>query len=262
MTNLSITTAWNETAAFVAREGRLLFPVSLALITLPTVLLQAFTPAMIPGEEPKAGAWLLLLPLVLVSSVLGTLAISILALRPGTVVGDAIKAAARRLPAVLGAALLIALGAVVVLLPLMLLYDPKGGASGKPLIAALLLAASALFLFVSVRLMLVNPAAADARGGPLELIRRSWALTAGHFWKLLGFALLLVVLFLVVTLAVSSITGIVIVLAAGTPQPGGLPYLLILLVNAILNSIFVVYFTTMAARIYAQLSGQGTDIAT
>ena len=48
MANLSITTAWNETASFVQREARLLFPIAFLLIALPGGLFQMMLPATVP----------------------------------------------------------------------------------------------------------------------------------------------------------------------------------------------------------------------
>ena len=81
MANLSITTAWNETAAFVQREARLLFPIAFLLIALPGAMLQALMPAA--GARPAARSpapGSLLIPVLILASMIGKLAISYLAL--------------------------------------------------------------------------------------------------------------------------------------------------------------------------------------
>ena len=40
MANLSITTAWNETVAFIAREARLVLPIAFLLLALPGAAMQ------------------------------------------------------------------------------------------------------------------------------------------------------------------------------------------------------------------------------
>src|SRR5262245_35479401 len=108
MAQLSITTAWNETVEFVKREGRLIFPLAFMFVALPSALLEVLAPAPpLPGQLPEPGAWALLLPVILVTSLIGNLAISYLALRPNTSVGEAISRGARRFLSLFGAFVLI-----------------------------------------------------------------------------------------------------------------------------------------------------------
>ena len=60
MTGLSITAAWNETAAFMGREGKLVLPVGFMLIALPGAIVQAATPAAQPNALPEPGTLALL----------------------------------------------------------------------------------------------------------------------------------------------------------------------------------------------------------
>ena len=76
MANLSITTAWNETASFVQREARLLFPIAFLLIALPGGLLQMLMPATVPGQPPEFGAWLLIVPVGIIAGMIGSISIS------------------------------------------------------------------------------------------------------------------------------------------------------------------------------------------
>ena len=91
MATLSVAAAWDETVAFVRREGRLLFPVSFMLIALPAALAEALSPAGAAGEPPAPGPWLLIFPVALLLSAIGNLAISALALRPGASVAEALR---------------------------------------------------------------------------------------------------------------------------------------------------------------------------
>ncbi len=257
MQNLSINTAWNETAAFVKREAGLLFPIAFALIALPAAFFQAMAPRTVPGTTPEPGSWMLLFIPVIVLSMIGTLTLTVLALRPGTVVADALKTAARRFLPVLGAILLLVAAAALASVPLAILLVMF--VSQAVLTALMALVFLGAFIFLWVRLMLMNPVGAVEPLGPIAIIRRSWALTAGHFWRLFGFVLLMVDLFLVLSFAVSAVGGILIVLVAGAPEPGSLGAVLILLLAALLNTILSVYFTTIIARIYAQLSGFSTN---
>src|SRR5688572_25228939 len=113
MARLSITTAWNESAEFVRREARLLFPVAFLLVSLPGLVLQLAMPAVEPGQATPPGPWLALLPVALSLGLIGTLAISFLALRPGASVGEALQRGLRRFLFLLGASLLAAAGPIL-----------------------------------------------------------------------------------------------------------------------------------------------------
>lgn len=255
MKTLSISTAWNETAAFVKREGSLLFPIAFALIALPGILFQAIAPAPVPGQQVEPGVWPLLffVPMLLVT-LLGTLTLTIMALHPGTVVKDAIAAAARRLLSVLGAIFLFGLGVALIAIPVTIAAGLSQAGGSKALVAVLLLATVPAIFYVCVRLLLVNPVGANEAVRPVAMLRRSWALTAGHFWKLAGFLIVVAIVVFVIAIAISSIAGILVVLAAGQPDPGSLPAVLLLVISGLLNAVVTVYMTACVARIYAQLS--------
>jgi hypothetical protein len=260
MAKLSITAAWEETAVFVKREARLLFPIAFLLLSLPAAILQAMMPVTEPGRMPEPGLWLGFLPVLLVGSLIGTLAVSYLALRPGASVGEALQIGLRRFLPLLGAVLLIGCGAALIMVPLIMIVGviaaAGGGTAVPPAFAVLLvLIMVPLYLFVWVRLILMTPAAAVERIGPIGLIRRSWELTAGHFWRLLGFFLLILIVSVVMLGAVAAVFGILIALIVGPPQPGNLAMFLISLVSALVQAVVSAVLTAFIARIYAQLAG-------
>lgn len=259
MATLSITAAWEETAAFVKREARLLFPIAFLLLSLPAAILQALTPVTTPGRMPEAGLWLLFLPVLLVCSLVGALAISWLALRPGASVGEALQVGLRRFLPLIGAALLVGCGVALVMVPVLLIVGAiaaaGGGAASPALVALLTLILVPLYLLIWVRLILMTPAAAVEPGGSIAIIRRSWQLTQGHFWRLLGFLLLIIVVALVTLMAVTAVFGLLILAVVGPPQPGNLAMFLISLASALVQAVVSGVFTAFIARIYAQLSG-------
>ncbi|HKX35088.1 MAG TPA: hypothetical protein VJM79_00270, partial [Rhizorhapis sp.] len=112
MAQLSIGAAWEETLAFVKREGTLLFPVALVFLALPAVVLQLLAPKELrtAGMVEEASnapqlppGFLLAMLVVLLVSMLGILAINALALRPGISVAEALQLAIRRMPVLIGA---------------------------------------------------------------------------------------------------------------------------------------------------------------
>ena len=262
MANLSISTAWNETAEFVKRESGLILPIAFLLIAVPGALLQILMPEPpAPGELPAVGAWLLIVPIAFVASMIGTIAISTLALRPGTSVGEALQRGLRRFIPLFLASLLLTIAAAIIALPLVFVLGGAAvAAGGDPAAMAgsillVLLILSVIFIAFWVRLMLMTPVAAVEEAGPVAIIQRSWGLTRGHFWKLLGFALLLMVVGAVVVVAITAIFGILIAVLAGRPEPGNTSMILMTIVSALLQSVLSAVFVTMIARIYAQLAG-------
>jgi membrane-anchored glycerophosphoryl diester phosphodiesterase (GDPDase) len=165
----------------------------------------------------------------------------------------------------LGASLLVGLGVVAAMIPLLLLVGGGamlGGARPEVLVGPILLLT--LILVVGsvalwVRLMLMTPVTAAENEGPIGIIRRSWDLTRGHFWKLLGFVLLVILLFLVISMVEIAIGGLLVVLVAGPPDPGSAAAFILALIDAAVNMVITVYFTALIARIYLQLSDRGPE---
>ena len=105
MTKLSISQAWDESRAVIARDGALLTTIALALFVLPGVISDIATPLAPPGELPKPGYWIVLTALALLVALVGQLAVIRLAIGSGLTVGEAIRHGARRVPAYLAATL-------------------------------------------------------------------------------------------------------------------------------------------------------------
>lgn len=269
MASLSISKAWSETTGFVQREAGLVLPVAFLLVALPGAAMQY---AMPTPPQPGIGfdfeTWmrdvsvvLWFSPLVAALSLIGTIALSYLAIRPGRTVGDALQHGLRRFIFLFLAWLLIVLALAVAFVPLLLVIGVQAAAGSQSPGLVLLAALIYLVLIVaaSIRLLLSTPVCAAESAGPIAIVMRSWALTRGHFWKLLGFVILFWLAALVAILAVSMMIGIVIAIAAGPPVPGSTGAFIVLLLTAVLQAIVTCLFTTMVSRIYVQLAGLGQD---
>lgn len=268
MANLSITAAWEETAAFVKREGRLLFPIGFMLIALPIALLRLVAPVAEPGRMPEAGLWVLVLPFAVVGVLLGNLAVIDLALSPGESVREALRHALRRLPSALAAALLIGFAYLVVLLLLSIIVTllvpgameaaARPGAAADPVAVRanliLLLLILPVVLFLGTRMLPLLCVAAAENVGPIRMIGRSWSLTRRPFWKLLAFVVLLEILLSVVAFAIVAVGGILIILLAGEIRPGSFGAFLMILLFAALITVIAPITATLIARIYVQLA--------
>src|SRR3546814_11895360 len=119
MNRLSIGAAWEETLAFVKREGTLLFPVALLFLALPGVVLQLLLPDSMHQTEPMkeisatsqlSPQCLLGMGVVIMMALLGALALYAFALRPGICVAEATQLAFRCLPVMTGSDTLLVVG--------------------------------------------------------------------------------------------------------------------------------------------------------
>lgn len=253
---LPLGTIWEETAALARREPARLFGLAFLLLALPGAVLQAIVPVAAPGQAPPAGPWLLLLPVVLLASLAGALAISRLALRTDGEASAGLAGALRRLPALLGAALLVGFGIGLLVFGTGFASAYAAASGAPPAVSALLwLAAFVLLLWLWTRLLLLTPAAAAGPFGPAGLIRRSWVLTRGHIAALLGMLAALLVLSLAALFAARAAGGVVIALAVGPLRPGTFALLLSLLLSALIQAAVAGLFTAFVARVYAALAG-------
>lgn len=261
MAAMSIGKAWEETVPFVSRERSLLFPVALLFVALPGLIFQEMIPpelakwnmakSSMPDVPPSF--WLAM-TLTIAIIWFGSLALFALALRPGISVGEALRLSFARLPVLLGAGLAI-LGALlglfigILLIAGILSFAAK--ALGAALAGLLMMALGIVAIFVSVRLMLLNPVVIDGRDGVMASIRHSWALTRGHFWRLLGFLFILTILSAIAGAAAQTIFGVIGGLvggAEGARLTGGIA-------AALVSTVIQVYMLVMIARLYRQAEG-------
>jgi len=264
---LSIGAAWSEAAALVRQQRRLLAPVVLSLIMVPTVVTSMMQPQVRPGETPEPGSWMIVALVMVVAMIVGQLAIALLANDWRGSIGEAIGRAARRVPVLILTGLIVILTVMVPLFIAMTIVIALGGiASGDGVeltrsnrlgpagaIAALL--AIAAMIFVMVRLLPLIAVVANRNDGPIAALKHSARLTRGQFWKLLGFVLLMTVAFLIVVAAVSAVLGSLVTLTLGRPEPWSVSLLLIALIGGMIQAAFITIYTVMLTRITVQLEG-------
>lgn len=264
MEQISLGRAWDETAAFVKRHAGLLFPLAFVLIAMPAAILAALAPETRPGEIPTGGLWIVALIASILLGLVGQLALTFLALRGNASVGEAIGRGFGRFLPLLGAILLVALAmAIAAFFVMFILAMMIPGAATSPadreamvkVVRILILIFTPIMIYVGARILALTPAAAAEEGGPLTLLRRSWALTKGHVWRLIGFILLVAILVIVVNLAVAAVGGILAVAIGGEIRPGSISSFIVLLIGAVLQTVVTVYLSTILARIYVQLAG-------
>jgi len=264
MMELSITRAWNEATDFLKREFGIVFLIALLLICLPGAAVQYAMPATVAPEPAtiqeawaQVSAFLVFAPVVIALGMIGTIAITYLAVTPGASVGEALAVGARRFIILLLAGMLVGLAAGVAFLPLFFLVWPGADAQPAPgPLLLIILVILVLVLALAVKLLPMTPVAAAERGGPLALITRSWALTRGHFWKLLGFMILFWLVAAVVLMVASLIVALIVAMTLGSPLvPNSAAFFTLNLIGAAMQAVASLLFAAVVARIYTQLTG-------
>jgi hypothetical protein len=267
MSSLSISRAWDETKSVIAHDGRLIAAVALALILLPQAIVGVIAPPpTLSGEEPASWVSLLNL-LVALFGIAGQIAIIRLAIGPTTTVGEAISHGLRRLLPGFAALLLFVIPLVVLLVILLIAIGGPDAmqslingtkSAPEPRQAAAILLFVVFAILISVRFQLTIPVAAAENGGPIALLRRSWALTAGHYWRLLAVLLLVFAAAIVLLLFAQIVGGILARLIFGDVKPFTVGALIVALISAAAQTVFAATFSVLLARIYVQLSGRDT----
>jgi hypothetical protein len=262
MAALSISQAWVETRERIRSDGNLYLSVAAALLVLPHTLAGLIAPDGQAGASAGTGTLLLTVAVGLISLV-GQIALVRLACGPSASVGEAISHGARRLLPTLAALLLFGLLILLLVVPFIMamiaagMIDPNaatptGANAGSFGLALFLLVVVAIVL--SVRLMLILPVSSAERLGPVQILRRSWRLTAGHYGRLLGLLLLLVIAALALVFVAAILGGIGARIAGGM-EPMSLGALIAAAFSALAQAAFTILSSVMFARVYLQLAG-------
>ncbi|MES2120252.1 MAG: hypothetical protein V4513_06695 [Pseudomonadota bacterium] len=267
MARLSISQAWDESRQILSREGGLLSAVALALVALPMAIFVAFVPggvlsALTMAAQGSSGHALGQIALFLVF-LLGQLSVTRLALGPSVSVGGAIAAASRRAPSYIGAALIIGIAimigifAISILVVLAAQPASQEAFAKSPAMMVTLVAICGLYLFMFARVISVAPAVATSEPdlGPIGIIRRSWSLTGGHFWRIAGFLVLFFVATSIAMAAIGLAIGSAVEIAFGDIDPMSASALVVGLVEGLATAVITVTLMVMLARIYVQLAG-------
>lgn len=254
MSKVSISEAWDETCAIVARDGKLVATVALALLVFPGVIMTVIMPRGVSLATPQQLTWVAIL-VILIVTFTGQLAIFRMAMGPHISVGAAIRRAASRVLPFLGAFLLWVLPMLVLTaIPYAIIHNnpsPQQLAANLGLLAIVLLGT-----FIGVRLMLIGPVATAEPGGSIAIIRRSWAMTAGNWWRLFGFLLMFGLGAIALLWAVNAALGVVAQLLIGTISALSVPGLILILIGQMVTAAISVVLFVMQARIYVQLAAK------
>ncbi|HXH53264.1 MAG TPA: hypothetical protein VNH53_07540 [Sphingomicrobium sp.] len=263
MATLSISRAWDETKSVLARDGKLFVSVAAALILLPQVVAALFA-SPDGGPETASTLWIALMAVATIIALVGQLAMVRLALSSGLSVGEAIRHGFGRLLAfvasvliMVAAILLLAIVVIAILGALGIIGMPGPDAQLAPRDAAILVTVLLVpFLFLAVRLLPTVAVASAEPIGPIAILKRSWSISRGHFWRLFGFLVLFIVAALILVVAMTLVIGTIVGLIFGNPQPFSVGALILALLLGVVQTAVTVIYIVMVSRIYAQLTAE------
>jgi hypothetical protein len=252
MAKLSISRAWDESKGVLARDGTLLATVAIALLVLPGVIGDLVTPDAPPGQLPSPGPWMIVAGIAVLIGLVGQLAIIWLAMGSGASVGESLKHALGRAPSYIAATIIWVFPFALAIYALMISITPE---NPPPAAGLALLVLLPVMLFFFIRMILTSAVATAENVGALAILKRSWRLTAGSWWRLFGFFLVLVVAAVIVMVAVGVIVGLLARLVFGEIEPMTVGALVQSLLTQLAGAALTVVFIVMLARIYVQLAG-------
>lgn len=262
---------WDRTTAFTGERFGVLVPVALLAFALPGVVSTCLQVASVTsGQGVRMGSGLAAL-LLSVVSIWGALVVIGLATgAPGLPAAG--QRAMRRLPATLLVSIGLGLAMAVLVLPFPLIlaargYDVLAIAAGKAgnvvvdpqtssMVALYLLVLVPVLLVVFARLILVTPVVL-CEPMLFGAIRRSWALTRRHGWRILGMLLLFGLIGGIAQLAAQTVFGSVFTLLLGA-GPGVTPALVLTaIITASVQAVMILLLTVFQGKLYDALALEG-----
>lgn len=259
--------AWREASAMVKANSQVLGVMAGVFFFLPSLAMAIFAPlpenmgemgneqqafAVLAAYYTEALPWLLGTAIAQAVGVLALLALLTDRSRP--TVGEALKSGLISLFPYIASQMLVG----VICGILALLVAGLGAATGLVAIAVVLLPVVLVgAIYVMVKTSLVAPVIViEGARNPINALQRSWKLTKGNSLRLFFFYFLILIAFLVVSIAFSAIIGIVAGLAISDAE-------ILLLVNGIIGGIvgavMVVFFAAIIASVHRQFAGPSAE---
>lgn len=251
--------AWKEASAAISANRDVVFALAGVFYLLPSLAIALLFPSpepvasmdqkalMAQASEYYASIMPVALPL-LVFQAAGTLALlTLLTDRSRPTVREALGIGLRGVIAYCLAQLILGLGLGLVGGLLLTV----GAATGVAVIAAIsVVAVVILVAYAMIKTSLAAPViSVEGERNPLAALRRSWTLTRGNSVRIGLFYLLVGLAFIVITLVLTSLAGIVVALlaSADASQIAGA------VMSSAVNAVMVIYFVAIIAATHRQL---------
>ncbi|WP_236697534.1 hypothetical protein [Sphingomonas sp. Leaf357] len=265
---------WDRATEFLGDHLAAILPIAVLAIVVPSTVSAIIAPLGAAGGLAALPVNLISLALTLVT-VWAQLAIVALALDRIVGRGAAMQVALRRLLPFLGVLLVLLVAFVIVMLPIPFVLAGYGmdmqaamanGAqvnippAAAGIISIYTIVLVPVLIFVGARLALLTPVVVCERRG-LGSIGRSFALSRGLVWKIIGMLILYGIVAGVAILATRTVFGSVLRLALGGEgliTPAGV---LTALIVAIVQTVFVLLACAFTAKLYlAVADARGTIV--
>lgn len=263
---INIGTVWDRTAEFLSDNLGTLLPLALGAIFIPSAISSSLS-GLQHGAAPGLAAGLALASLLLaIVTFWGQLAITALALDP-SVGHRAARVATRRLPAALLVTLVLFVAIFLFAVPAGIILAASGAdfsastAGAMPSIPPAAALWMLLYLFVllpvliwlAARLILIAPVIVGEKA-MFGAISRSWALTRGSTFKIVGVLILYAIVAWVAYLAATTAFGAIFTLIAGRGEDGlSLAMVLTGIVGGAVSTAFTVLGAAFTAKLYLAL---------
>ncbi|ONF97754.1 hypothetical protein [Sphingomonas jeddahensis] len=259
---ISMGTIWDRATAVIAGRFGILAMIALLTLFVPTLVQAAvdMVSETSPGMKP-VGA--LVAILVALAGTAGALALTAVATDPSVDQGRAFAIAGARIGPMLGIIIVLIVAAFVAMLPGVILIGMAGfdiqraqagltqdglnlARFGFGMLYLVLLTFAVLWIGAKL-VPLVGVVVNERRG--LGAIRRSFALTRGSTFKLIGVLILYSIVFVVVLMAATSIVGLAVRLAAGADGAAVVTFA-VGLVTAAVTAVFSVLQSVFSGQFY------------
>ena len=260
--SISMGNVWDRTTDFLGDHLSMIVPVALLAIVFPSALSTLIEPVARSGASAAVMVNLAALILGIVG-IWGQLFVVALALQPGAGRSAAMRVAGARLLPLIGIIVILMLAVFALMLPVpialiatgfdmraaMINPQPSVSLAAGWFITVYLIVLIPLMIFVTARLLLLTSVIVAERRG-IGAIRRSFALTRGMVWKIIGVTILYGIVVLVAMMAARTVFGSVLRIVLGGEGLITPATVLTAVVLAIVQAIFVVLASAFCAKLY------------
>ncbi|WP_374945061.1 glycerophosphoryl diester phosphodiesterase membrane domain-containing protein [Sphingomonas sp.] len=265
---VSMSNVWDRAMDVVRGRTGVLASIAASTLFLPALVRDAVTLLLTPGSTGFALAGGLLAIVAALIALWGQLALLAVATDPATTHADATRQATARFPVALAVTIVAILVVMMLLVPVGVVVGLSGadftamgtrgtlpdiGGGTAAFLALYALALLIAGLLIGVRLVLTNAVVLNERRG-LGAFRRSWELTRGLTWRLVGVVLLYLVVIGVAVSAAQFITGAVFGLLLDSSATVAF---LAAAAAGVVTTIFSVIAAAFTAQLYVAVTQRG-----
>jgi hypothetical protein len=264
---VTMSNVWDRTTDVMRGRAGALATIAALALYLPAIVRDSVALFATPGSIAFALVGAALSILVTVVALWGQLALIGIATDPATSRTGAFARATARLPAALAVTIVAILVVLLLAIPLLAAVGlsgadlsamrtgtmPEVSGGTAAFLAIYLLVVLILGLAIGVRMVLVNPVVLHERRG-LAAYGRSWHLTRGLAWRLVGVVLLYIIVVGVAVSAAQFITGTVFGLLLDSTAATAF---LAAAVAGVVTTIFSVIAAVFSAQLYVAVTQRG-----